>query len=288
VGTAQRAQVPVGGGGAMQAFGPGPGGVDHGSGGQASDRAGFGVLRRHADDAAQPIAMQAGRGGVVERHRAAISGLLENPQHQAGIVGLSVLKAAGSAQPFGTHPGDQSSSGVWLQETVSTPSGDQIVDIQTGPQRRAPGFATPIDRYQKVEGVDQPRGLGQEMFAFDDSRTGQSDAALAQIPQAAVDQLGTAARGSPCKITAFEKEGRKAAAGRCQQDPGAGDAASHDDQVPTFGKVAEDRPRPFWFLRFGHFSIMLPPPGLIGAFMAYEDRMPLRCRVILNIMKTRI
>jgi hypothetical protein len=79
--------------------------------------------------------------------------------------------------------------------------------------------------------LDQPGCFAQQPAAFAHRLARQRDLALAQVAQAAVDQLRRARRRSPGEVARLDQHHGNAAPRRLEGDAGAGDAAADDEQV---------------------------------------------------------
>jgi hypothetical protein len=235
---AQQAQAVAAAGLAAHLIRPGPGGVDD-EGRPRFERAPppFGrlVAQRRSADLARPVAQQRDGAGVVERQAAGADRLACHPQHKPGIVGLGVEIAVSAVQAAEPQRRTQADQGGRPIVRMLPFSGQDVVERQPAAEDPSRQMVPLEARHQERQWVDQPAAFAQEQFPLAHRVDRRPDLQVAQVAQAAVDQLGRTAGGAAGEIAGLDEQRPQSEVGGLAQDSGAGDSATQDQQVPRPG-----------------------------------------------------
>ena len=178
----------------------------------------------------------AGDLGPVQRPRAQPRGRAQVGQHQPRVVRQVLAVGAGEAPLRAVERGLLALElrrapvlvhVVALDRAELLVGGDRGAELQ---QRRA-----------RVDGQHHPAPLGQvrrepeDHLALERALAHQPHVAQRQVAQAAVDQLGGAARGAGREVLGLEQDDRQPAQRRLAREPRAGDPAADDREVEALG-----------------------------------------------------
>jgi hypothetical protein len=86
-------------------------------------------------------------------------------------------------------------------------------------------------RHQEAQRADDVRRALEQHFALGQRLAHEAEMVLLQIAQAAMDQLAGRGRRVLGQVVLFAQDDGQAAPGRVARDPGAVDAATHDEDV---------------------------------------------------------
>ncbi len=191
-------------------------------------------LIAHDDTADLPCVAgeQALGAGIVQGHRAAVDCLAQDARRQPGIIRRGVDESIAAQQTLFRQDGAQLQQAAGVVVCVAPAQREQVVQDQADPKDPPGRTVTAKAGHEKPEGRYQSAALAQEPLTLGDRLHRQLDLRVCEVAQTAVDHLGRAARGPGAKVARLEEQGAQAGARRLAQDPGAGDAAAHNDHVP--------------------------------------------------------
>jgi hypothetical protein len=162
-----------------------------------------------------------------------IDGGLSQSDSEAGVVELTIEIFDTAKEMLGF---DVRNSGKGLlaredfRRSEIQPAGQGVVDFQ--PDSKKWPFPPLVARNNKGEVMDKVRGVSMEQAALAQGFQNQGNIALLEIPNAAVDEFGTAARGAFGEVVGFKKGGAQAARGGIHGRAKTGRPATNDDHVP--------------------------------------------------------
>jgi hypothetical protein len=184
-----------------------PGGVDDDARGDAELGIALDVARDDAVDCAARGPGDVRDPHVVEQDRALISGGLCHVDQQPGVVELAIVVQNAAAKAGGAqrrYPPERRPLRQDLRTAEAALPGQQAVRHQADAvERRLPPL---VGRDDEGEGVDEVRCIRTEESTFLQRADHQRDVALLEIPHAAVNELGAAARGALAEVALFQQE----------------------------------------------------------------------------------
>ncbi len=217
-----------------QDVGPGAGGVDHDRGPHLGRAASDEVADGDPGHPAGRSAQQSLGAGIGQDLRPVADRLENDPQGQARIIGSGVGVGEAAEQALAPEVRGKEEEVLGPVVAVRPPPGQEVVEGQAGPVGERAGAVSAIVRHQEAELLNQPGGLTDQSLTFADRLPGQSHLELPEVAQAAVDELGRAARGPPGDVVLLDQQRPQAEATGEPEDPRPGHAAAHDHDVPPF------------------------------------------------------
>ncbi len=224
-----------------QRVGPGAGGVDHHLRAQHPVLAALDVARL---DAAHDAVLlhQPGHRHVVEHRRAEIRRRHRQTDGESRVVELAVVVEDAAAQSLGLdrrQPLERLRFGEEPRRAEAFLARQQVVEAESDAvKRRLPPV---VAGHHERNVVHQVRRVAAQDAALTQRLEHQRDVALAQVADAAVNQLGGAARGALGEVALLEQQRAIAARGGVDRDAEAGRAAADDDEIPRIALAVETR-----------------------------------------------
>src|SRR5690606_5118335 len=187
-----------------------------------------------------PIPEELLHPAVVEGGAAVAGRLPDQPEHQAGVVRLSVLEDVAPLELVLAHVGRGQDERLPAQVAVGVEAAQAVVEFQAETVDEPAGVAPPVDGQEEGQGLHQPRRVPQEPLPLPDRRPGEAHLGLGQVPQAPVDQLPRPAGGAPGEVPLLQEQGPEAQADRLPEHPRPHDPPADDHQIP--GRPIQLRP----------------------------------------------
>jgi hypothetical protein len=215
-----------------QSVGPGARRVHH----QSRRQHGFGAVQLvpRADTGDHAVAQNQIDGfHVVQGPRTIGARLVEDTEHQAGIIHERIAIVRSTAQPVLAKAGHASEKVRASREVMVPHAGKKVIERQHEAENPAPRKEAAIMGEPVTHAGDQPRCLAQQALSFGERMADQPDIALRDVAEAAMHHLRRAARGAPGVIALFQQEGTQTSARAFPCDASAGDAAADHDHVPA-------------------------------------------------------
>ncbi len=243
------------------------GGVDHHPRRDLERLAALLVARRHAGD--QPMgAMRAGgleqadHAHGVDRHAPQVVEGAGEGDGEPRVVELRIVIDHAAAQAGGLDRRQQRQrlgARQRARRSQAEAAGEQVVDLEAGAVERP--LPPLVARHHEAQVAHQVGSVAQQQPALAQRFDHQREVALPQVTDAAVRQLGAAARGPLGEVVTLEQRGAVAARRGVDRRPQAGRAAADHQHVPRppRGELAgQPRERPLTIHRTGNLS---SPPG---------------------------
>ena len=186
------------------------------------------------------------------------------------VVRPRVLVDAATAQALEPERGNAAPGAVRPHEPPELLARERGVRPQPGLDRRRPVGAAAVDREQERDPPHEVRRDDPEQRPPLRVRLADElEVAEAEVPQAAVDELGRGARRRAAEVAPVDEGDAKAAARPLARDPGPDDAAADYEQVVRCPR--EVRPSRSAPLGYGHsgFVHALPPRASVTSSLAY-------------------
>ena len=191
-----------------------------------------------AVDAAVAVACERRDAAAVGNGRAMPGCGADDRQRQPGVVGGGVEVEVGRRQPLTRHRGQVGERGVGLEAPVplaDPPAAGQVVH----PHRRAePAGDLARDDAVLGEHGDHERQDANEVgcvpeqsVPFVQGLVDETDVAVLEVPQTAVDELGALRRGPAGEVVTLDERGAQAPCHGVERDAGARDPAADDEHV---------------------------------------------------------
>ena len=98
--------------------------------------------------------------------------------------------------------------------------------------------------YEERQHAHEVRRVLERALAFVERLVDQPELALLEVAEPAVHQLRALGAGAGREVVALDQRGAQPPAGRVERDPGAGDAATDDQDVEAFVTESPQRPGP--------------------------------------------
>ena len=200
---------------------------------------------------------QRGHRRVIEQRRALLDRRLDEIDQQPGVVELAVVvddAAAQTVRPDCRQPPQRLLARQDRRVAEAVLTGEHVVDLQPDAvERRLPPVV--VGNHERQVG-DQVRRIAAQHAALLERLHHQRDVALLEITDAAVHQLGAAARRPLAEVALLEQQRRIPARGGVDGDAHPGGAAADDDEVPgaLVAAPALEHPGPGEQARLAHAS----------------------------------
>ncbi len=191
------------------------------------------IVHRHDAPDAIAIGFDLLDAHVVQHRRAQADGGAHQRNGQAGIVELPVPVGDAALQPLGPHTGQlpvRARGRQPLRRADPPPPRQGVVHPQSDAHELA--LEDPVARNDELERVHELGRVGKQQRALRQRFAHEFHVALREITDAAVDELGAAARRSTGEITRFDQRRAVAARRGIHRDAESGGAAADHEHVP--------------------------------------------------------
>ncbi len=184
--------------------------------------------------------------GVIARHRARFHGLDQPLRHQAlGKFALGIFVTEHRPAPPRVEQPLQLLLILAAGSRLKLAPAQAAIQPQAGAYGERAATAVLVQRQQEMYGMHQVRSLLQQAPAFEQRLADQSELAVLQVAQAAVDDAGGAAGGAGGEVMLLHQQGAPPGASALPGDGNTVDpAANHDDlesftfeRAPDWGSV---------------------------------------------------
>ena len=176
--------------------------------------------------------------GVVHRDGAVRDGGTRDREREAGVVGVRVVEHVGALEPVAVERGELVDRFVDADPVVTLAdpetAGEVVHPERAADQGREPPIQPSAARehgYEEREHANEMRRVLERSLPFVEPLVDQAKLALVEVAETAVHELGAPRAGAGREVVAFDQRGAEPAAGGVERDAGAGDAATHHEQV---------------------------------------------------------
>jgi len=215
--------------------GPGPRRVDHRLGRDLGRPALAGAALVTQHDAAHVTARvseQAHGAGVASRRAPAPYSLAQDPEREAGVVGLGVVVAV-PAEHAGALEHREEPHDLGLVQALVVPlPRERVVHAEADAEHPARHGVAGERGERKGQALDETAALVEHPLTLFDALSCHEELTLAQVAQAPVNELRRAARGALGEVSSLDEQRAEPCARRLREDPRARDAPADDDEVP--------------------------------------------------------
>jgi hypothetical protein len=220
---------------------PGPGGVDEDAGADGELLTGE-VIDDGGAAGAVVLEEEAADSGVVEDDGAGLGGTDGVGEGEAGVIGGGVVVAGAAGEPIGAETGDglddlpgaEGASGLHIPEER-----EGVIEHEAGGELPAGDAGTLVDGPDEREGPDEVGSQAEEAGALDAGLEDETEVAVLEVADAAVDEAGGAAGGAGGEVLALDEGDLETAEGGIAGDATPGDAAADDEEVEDLGGESE-------------------------------------------------